>query len=76
MDYIHLYGPIYTGVKLTYNSKKQRGRTVQGIAVYVDQLNGTVTLRDKENFVHCVDEQYMEVLDNTKKGICYKLIQK
>lgn len=73
---IYLYGPIYQGVKLTFNSTKGRGKTVQGIAVDVSDTNGVVILRDQENFQHCVDAKYIEVLDNTNKGIHYKQIIK
>lgn len=73
---VYLYGPIYKGVKLTYNSRKERGKIIQGIAIQVDEKEGTVILRDKENFVHCVDKTYMEEIDNNVKGIHYKLIQK
>jgi hypothetical protein len=73
---INLYGPIYSGVKLTFNSTKQRGKTVQGIAVHVDEVRKIVILRDTENFNHCVDEMYIQMIDNTKKGIPYKVIQK
>jgi len=75
MDHIYLYGPIYSGVKLTFNSKKQRGKTVQGIAVDVDYQQNTVILRDKENFAHCVDATYIDIIDSTKKGIKPNLIK-
>lgn len=73
---VYLYGPVYRGSKLTYNSRKERGRIVEGIAIAYDQVEGTVILRDKEHFTHCVDEEFMEEINSSKKGIHYKLIQK
>lgn len=73
---IYLYGPIYQGVKLTFNSTKGRGKTVQGIAVDVVDTSGIVVLRDQENFQHCVDAKYIDVLDHTNRGIHYSKVKK
>jgi hypothetical protein len=73
---VYLYGPIYRGSKLTYNSRKERGKIVEGIAIVVYEEQGTVILRDKENFVHCVEGKGMKKINSTQKGIHYKLIQK
>lgn len=54
MDIV-LYHKRYTGKKVTFNSRKGQGLTIEGIAVeHLPQLN-VVILRDTENFSHAVD---------------------
>jgi hypothetical protein len=52
---IILYGPIYRGHRMTYNSKKGRGMMVEGIAIEVDNISKLIIIRDKENFPHSID---------------------
>ena len=76
MNNIYLYGPVYQGSKLTFNTTKHRAKQVQGIAVQYDDKSNIIIIRDKENFTHCIDATYAEEIDTTKKGIHYTLIQK
>jgi hypothetical protein len=54
LDQVQLYKQRYQGIKVTFNSRKQAGKLIKGIAVFVDPVFDTVTLRDDDNFPHCV----------------------
>lgn len=71
---IYLYGPIYRGKKVTFNSKKGRGEIIEGIAIQVDRKEGIVILRDSNNFVHCTELKLLKVIDDRVKGIDPKLL--
>jgi len=54
LDQVQLYTQVYKGNKTAFNSTKQVGKLIQGIAVDIDKSQDIVILRDKENFPHCV----------------------
>jgi hypothetical protein len=51
---IQLYKKKYKGSKVTFNSRKGAGRTIEGIATQVEESLQIVILRDADNFPHCV----------------------
>ena len=57
---IQLYKNKYKGIKVTFNSRKGAGKTVEGIAVDVDEKLNIVILRDADNFPHCVSIMTLE----------------
>ncbi len=54
LDQVQLYKQRYQGTKITFNSRKGAGKTIQGIAVDIDEKQDIVILRDDDNFPHCV----------------------
>jgi hypothetical protein len=51
---IQLYKQKYKGTKVTFNSRKGAGKTIEGIAVDTDEKLNIAILRDADNFPHCV----------------------
>lgn len=66
---IRFYGPVYRGNKLTFNSTRGRGRMVEGIAISMNKELKEVTIRDKDNFLHIIDLEYLEEIDSRVKGL-------
>ena len=54
LDQVQLYKQRYQGTKITFNSRKQAGKLIKGIAIDIDQTQDIVILRDDDNFPHCV----------------------
>jgi hypothetical protein len=51
---IQLYKKKYKGTKVTFNSRKGAGKTIEGIATQIEESLQIVILRDADNFPHCV----------------------
>lgn len=51
---IQLYKQKYKGTKVTFNSRKGAGKTIEGIATQIEESLQIVILRDADNFPHCV----------------------
>lgn len=51
---IQLYKKKYKGTKVTFNSRKGAGKTVEGIITQIEQSLQIAILRDADNFPHCV----------------------
>ena len=54
LQQVQLYSEKYSGTKVTFNSRKQAGKLIKGIAIGVDSILNVVILRDDDNFPHCV----------------------
>ena len=67
MQHIQLYSKLYKGTKVTFNSRKGAGATIEGIVLQVDQQNGIAILRDRENFPHAVSILTLEQVDKVYK---------
>lgn len=51
---VQLYKQKYKGIKMSFNSRKGAGKTIEGIATQIVESEGLVILRDKEDFPHCI----------------------
>ena len=67
MEHIQLYSKLYKGTKVTFNSRKGAGATIEGIVTQVYQQNGIAILRDKENFPHAVSILTLEQVKKVNK---------
>ena len=54
IDQVQLYKQMYTGNKVTFNSRKHAGVKIKGIAIQIVPQEGLIILRDKEQFPHAV----------------------
>jgi hypothetical protein len=54
IEQVQLYKQKYKGIKMTFNSRKGAGKTIEGIAVQVVPQEGLIILRDYDNFPHCI----------------------
>lgn len=54
LQQVQLYSEKYSGTKVTFNSRKQAGKLIKGIAIDIDSSLNVVILRDDDNFPHCV----------------------
>lgn len=55
IEEVELYHKRYRGNKITFNSRKGAGKSIEGIAMQVvKEQGGLIILRDYDNFPHCV----------------------
>ena len=64
---VKLYGPVYRGRKLTYNTSRGRGMLVEGIAVDTTPELNVIIIRDRENFAHAINADYAEEVSSVEK---------
>ena len=57
IEEVKLHSTIYRGKKVTYNSRRGAGMTVEGKATDINHLQELIIICDSEGFPHAIDSK-------------------
>jgi len=57
IEEVQLHSVIYRGKKVTYNSRRGAGMTVEGKATDINHLQELIIICDSEGFPHAIDSK-------------------